>query len=75
MISSFFRNDTLDVIVNDDGSIRRIKTIEEIKKDISLFDKIDSNTDEKIKKYEEVMQNLNDLEEKKINLIDVRELK
>lgn len=75
IISSFFRSDTLDVIVNDDGSTRRIKTIEEIKKDIAMFDRIDPNSDEKIKKYEIVMQNLNDLEEKKINLIDVKELK
>ncbi len=50
-------------------------TIEDIQKDISLFQRIPADSDEKIKKYNEILSKLDLLDEKKKRTFDVKELR
>lgn len=50
-------------------------TIEDIQKDIAMFQKIDASSDQKIKKYNTIVQNLNILEENNKWTYDVTELR
>lgn len=74
LIKQLFNTSNTDTFRTDSGEIVDI-TIDDIKKDIYLFQSMDPTSDEKGIKYNEVLSKLNTLETKGRRLEDVRKLK
>lgn len=70
-----FMWDAETLIKDDNGDILVDFTIEDIQQDISRFESIPANSDEKVKAYNQIMSRLNTLEEKNLRTFDVSELK
>lgn len=61
--------------VNTEGGVVMDVTVEDIQKDIALFKKIDPSSDQKIKKYNEIVAQLDILQENNRRTYDVAELR
>jgi len=73
---SFVSNFVGSDVGNVDGNTVVIDfTIEDLKKDIDIFRKMDASSDEKYKKYEDISNKLGLLEQKNKWTYDVKELK
>ncbi|HMT26942.1 MAG TPA: hypothetical protein PKD96_01440 [Candidatus Absconditabacterales bacterium] len=74
LFQNFSSINTGGAIINGSGAIIDI-SIEEIKKEIAIFQKLDSASDDKIQKYQDIMDNLTLLEKNNKRPNDVVELK
>lgn len=74
LISNFIKNNTTNTI-NADGTISSTLTIEDIKKEIVSFQKLDPSTEEKVTKYNALKDQLNALEKQGKWANDVAQLK
>ncbi len=72
---SWFMWDAESVIKDTNGDILVDFSIEDIQEDISRFESIKANSNEKVKAYNQIMSRLNTLEEKNLRAFDVAELK
>lgn len=74
LIANFVRNNTTNTI-NPDGTVSSTLTIEDIKKEIVQFQKMDPSSAEKITKYEALRNQLRALEQQGRRANDVAQLK
>lgn len=74
LISNFIRNNTTNTI-GSDGTITSTLTIDDIKKEIVQFQKLDPSTEEKVTKYNALREQLNALEKQGKWANDVAQLK
>lgn len=74
LISNFINTDKNNVIVTTSGEVIDIN-IEDVKKNISAFQRLDASSNEKIVKYKEISDQLNLLQQKNKRPNDVVELK
>ncbi|USN55440.1 MAG: hypothetical protein H6765_02320 [Candidatus Peribacteria bacterium] len=74
MVQSFLQANQATFIDKDGGVVIDF-TIDDIQKDIALFKKLDSSSNEKIKKYKEIVEQLDLLETNNRWTYDVAELR
>jgi|GEM_PF-2102332 len=74
LVANFIKNNTSNTI-NPDGTITANLSIEDIKKEIVNFQKLDPSTEEKVTKYNALKAQLDALEEQGKRTNDVAQLK